>query len=63
MLSGIKKKAWKSLMKAILYKAIDDLDDPKNRDEAIWFAHTQWARELCEETGTDYKSYLTKFEK
>lgn len=50
-------------MCAILYKAIDDLDDPKNRDEAIWFAHTKLAKDLCEETGTDYRSYLTKFQK
>lgn len=57
------KKAWKSLMAGVLYSGIQDAQAHHNDSEVLWFARSEWCQQLCEETNTDYQTYLKKIEK
>ena len=53
-------KCTKNLCMAMLHLTIRDASNKDYRDEALWFAKSNFCRDICELYDIDYPSFLEK---
>lgn len=55
-------KCIKNLCMSVLGLTVEDATKEKYKDEALWFAKSDFCRNICEFYDIDYLSFLTKVE-
>ena len=55
-------KCTKNLCMAVLGLTVEDATKEKYKDEALWFAKSEFCKSICEFYDIDYPSFLKKIE-